>query len=708
MLGDTAQTSARDDRACAILAVLVGAAFCWIWAGPVIIDPTSVAWLGRGDAAMHTIGWWFYRDGPWGWPLGANPNLGLELSSSIALADGLPLFAIPFKLLAPILPPQFQYWGLWFLLSFSLQGWFGYRLGRAFDLPPPLALVGALFCVLYPPFVGRISGHMALGGHWGILAALWLYVRPVPPPRWAWPLLLSVMGAVHGYLFVMCGAIWAAALVQRLWQRRMPWHAGAIEAVAAVAAVLATLWVNGTLMVSSYAMPGFGLFRMNLLSFFNSAGWSRLLPSIPVGPEEGEGMAYPGTGMLVLFVVALVLGLPRDLRRAIGPRWLPLLLVFVGFTLFALANIVSAGPWVIARIHLPIEIETFASIFRASGRFFWPVGYLIIFVVLLVLQRRLRTLVMALAASMLLLQVADSAGQWTRFRSNAGERSTEWKTRLVDPVWEALAERYQRVRGLPAFELDPNWLDLGYYGQRYGLAVSTVYLARVDQKRLAATLAAADEVLASGSFDPDTIYVLSRGAAHRAIPHVAPDDLFIDVDGLIVFARGGADIATSTGHTQRHVPAFDALTPGEIVVPDRSSSQPGVIGTRPKVKYILDGWSPPEDWGTWTERPRATMGFHSTAAAGGTLRLNARFLPTPDQRPQEVEVSVNGRPATRWTIETNALIDLEIPMPASIEDGDVLLEFHFLHPTSPFEIGESTDMRKLGMGLFSFELVPAP
>ena len=85
-------------------AVLLGVGAFFIFAGWWVLIPDNIAWLDQLDRAMHTLGWFFYRDAHWGLPPGDSPNLGLELANSIGLVDGLPLFAIPLKLLSPWLP----------------------------------------------------------------------------------------------------------------------------------------------------------------------------------------------------------------------------------------------------------------------------------------------------------------------------------------------------------------------------------------------------------------------------------------------------------------------------------------------------------------------------------------------------------------------------------------------------------------------------
>src|SRR6476469_3453542 len=105
---------------------------------------------------MHQLGWMFYRDAPWGLPPGASPHLGLELSSSIALVDGLPLLAIPFKLIGPLLPRPFQYWGDWWLACFVLQSVIGYRLARELGASRMAAIIAGGFAVMAPAFLFRL------------------------------------------------------------------------------------------------------------------------------------------------------------------------------------------------------------------------------------------------------------------------------------------------------------------------------------------------------------------------------------------------------------------------------------------------------------------------------------------------------------------------------------------------------------------------
>jgi hypothetical protein len=667
--------------------------FCWVWAGPAIIDPNSIGWISGFDPPMHTIGWWFFRDAPWGWPPGASPNYGLELSNSIALADALPLFALPFKLLDPLLPPQFQYWGLWFLLSFALQGWFGYRLARALNLSPPLALIAAVFCIVYPPFLARLPVHMALGGgHWSILAALYLYARPMPPPRWAWPLLLGVLAAIHGYLLAICGAVWVASLVQRLSLRTARPAAIVIEVAAVLALAFGVLYLVGTFMARTLTAGGYGFYGLNLLSLFNTEGWSALLPDLPY--ESFESFAFPGIGALILMIATIPVAV-RSRKSFVTRRWLPLLVVLAATLIFAITNTINFGPWVLARIPMPDVFYTLAEIFRSSGRMVWPLDYLAIIVALVFAARRWPKCITAIAGVLLAVQIADSAPQWSRFHER-GLRAPAWATPLVSPLWNALATRYQRVRAIPVVKTNPHWRDLSYYALTHGMATDAIYLGRVDRDRLTAAHDAGEAAVVTRTYDPGAFYVLDRRHARSVWPSRQPGDLLREVDGLFVFAPGSADLATDLGITAQVEPQPAPLEPGLLVINGDNA------GTA--VEYLIDGWAGIEGWGVWTEGPVAHFAFHAPGMSGGTLRLNARAYP-PAVGQQQIEVTVNGAVVDTWSFPDRDFHNLEIKLPAPLADA-IIVGFAIAQPTRPADVEDSSDTRALGLAVTEIELIP--
>ncbi len=76
------------------------------------------------------------------------------------------------------------------------------------------ALIGSTFFVISPIVIERMFRHTALGGHWMILAAVYLYVRHEKDyQKLKNDCVLGILGgliaAVHLYFLPMCGAfVW--------------------------------------------------------------------------------------------------------------------------------------------------------------------------------------------------------------------------------------------------------------------------------------------------------------------------------------------------------------------------------------------------------------------------------------------------------------------------------------------------------------------
>ena len=57
---------------------------------------SNTQWLSSGDLSAYQIGWNFFKNDYWRFPLGQNPNYGMNIGTSIVYSDSLPLFAIIF------------------------------------------------------------------------------------------------------------------------------------------------------------------------------------------------------------------------------------------------------------------------------------------------------------------------------------------------------------------------------------------------------------------------------------------------------------------------------------------------------------------------------------------------------------------------------------------------------------------------------------
>src|SRR5262245_50756649 len=172
----------------------------------------------------------------------------------------------------------------------------------------------------------------------------------------------------------------------------VPWPRRAAALVSAGVATMAAWWAAGLFSVAgaeSLATEGLGHYSMNLLSPISpTGGWSRMLPEWPraTSGQDYEGFQYLGLGGLGLLIAAAVLALRPPLRVASGdaaphdlPRWgrlLPLLVAALAMAMYALSPRVTVGSVVLFDLTGPITERL--AVFRATGRFFWPLGYLLL------------------------------------------------------------------------------------------------------------------------------------------------------------------------------------------------------------------------------------------------------------------------------------------------------------------------------------------
>lgn len=677
---------------------LIGAAAFFAVVGPGVLSPTNVGWLKvRPDSMTHYLGWVFFRHSPWTMPLGLNPRYGLELGSSIVYSDSIPLLALIFKPLSPWLPEPFQYSGLWLLACFALQALFGWILVGLATRQTSLRLAGCALFPFAPPMLFRLAGHWALVGHWTILAALVLALRPGRRRQAVyWALLGAVAALVHMYLLLMVTGIWLGAWAGDAWCRGRRRRALAMEMAVVPVAILTAMWQAGFFAVGEgKGAGGFGGFRFNLVAPVNAMGWSFVLPDIAWRPDDYEGFAFLGLGALLAGAIALHAALRLRARGALTlPReWVPLGLVFLGFTAVAASNNVGFG------LHgfsypLPPWLWPAAGMVRASGRLFWPVFYaLLLAIVALIARAYSARMSFGLLMAAVAVQVADTSAGWRNPGGPQLHRQTAVRSPLTSAYWYDAPTLYRRVRLVPPGNVMDNWAVIADYAARQGLATDAIYSARVDRDRAAALFNDTMARLADGTFDRQSFYILQGGTARRAPCALDPQrDQLAWVDGFWVLMPGwktrfGERYA---GEIRLDCPTLSPETaPLEFVA--ESSAQAA----------LSSGWSNPEPWGTWSDGPRSTLNLRVRGPVSA-LEFTATAPARPGP-PLRVEVSVDRQLAATWQLA----MDLEprayrLVLPDNVAAGEertVRVSFAYSDIRSPASLGESLDQRRIALAL---------
>lgn len=534
--------------------IILGIAAFFLICGSRILNPQNIAWLANGDPAQHYLGWVFFRNSEWTFPIiGLNPNFGLEISSSIVFSDSNPLFAILFKLLSPILPKTFQYFGLWILLCFILQAVASYRLVSLISNNKIVNNLSVLLFLFSPPFLFRLHEHVNLVAHFTILFAIY-FVFSKNLKKYYWILLLNIAILTHFYLFVMAFVLFIFDLFNKCFiHNKVSVKIISIYTFITLILLLTIAYIIGYFTDNVNVFDGgFGVFKTNVLSIIDSGTvsvlstqWSYIIKDIPVpAGSDFEGFNFLGSGILFIIIVStiLIINNYNDIFLKIKQyKWLILLCLTI--FMFALSNSIAIATYEF-NYYLPSSVLKFANILRASGRFFWVIFYIIIFSFLYILinYTNKKTILIILSLAVI-IQILDTSIGWMQIRKKLMIKSKDyWVTRLNNSFWADIPKHYTKLRHIPLINYTKNWSTLSYYSANNNLKTDAVYLARAQGKIFFKAVKSTEQVIQNGSFATDSIYILDDENYDKALKfrennkNITKYHLYTKIDGFNVIA----------------------------------------------------------------------------------------------------------------------------------------------------------------------------
>jgi hypothetical protein len=691
-----------------LIPVVMGLAAFITVVGLGILNPRNVSWLlADFDMTLEYLGWAFYRYGPWTFPIGLNPNFGLDISSSIIYSNSMPLFAMVFKPFSGLLGEPFQFWGLWILLCFVLQAWMAWLLISLITKDIWLKTFSTGLLLFSPPMFSQIGFHNSTIGHFPILMALYLILRPNQSNRvlW-WSILLPCTLMIHPYTFAMLVALWLADLLDKLViQKELSIFQVLLEMVCAFTTTLLVAWQAGYFMNVSPGETGFGMYRMNLLAIFDPSGfdaanWS-FLYSLPLVRSNNnyEGFVYLGLGLIAVLLISLPM-MAKHYQKLIkllrGHVFIFLCLICL--TLFALSNNIGIGAWTFT-LPLTPKLFSIASILRASARMFWPVFYVIAITGIYFLIRGYsKRISMAILGIALAVQIFDTSGAWLEIKNKINHPGVQPVSSLSDPFWADAAKYYKKVVRVPVWNEQAIWEKFANYAAQNQLGTNSVFMGRVDQQKIERSNQKIKEMLAQGKFEPDTLYIVEDDFVSQFANAMNPQtDLLARFNEINVFAPGWLSCPNCrkiNESAQIHSAiSNDRLTRlGERIDLSR-------FGKYSKV-YLGGGWSVPENWGVWSLDKKASLTFPLPAQTPKKLIIDAQAFIGGSQTSQEVEILVNGVPQVKVNLNKRFGNEIEVPLPAYALNSEKLkLDFLFPTAVSPKSLGIGIDDRPLGIGL---------
>lgn len=463
-----------------VLALFASSAFVLLTFGLDFVRGIAPYWQSQvDDVTQYVSGFNIYFKAPWNIPLLAFDGLNYPQGTRVTFVDAIPLYALLVKLLAPSSWAPFNPFGIWVALCFMLQGVGAWLILRELKINSWMALVSLLVLFLTFPALMTRLGHISLMSQWIILFALALYFRGRNNDRlivWGWSILLLCAFYINIYLTVMAVGIMFISSLSLSNEKRL---------ACVYACLLPIFLIGATLFLTILPLPagdvaresGFGHYSMNILSPVMGGD----LVSIKAGQGAGqyEGFNYLGIG--VLAALTYIYFFKKGDFKNFLKMHMKLVVLLLLFTIYALSDHVFFGGQEILVYKYPKFLESITSQLRVSGRFFWPVGYFVIVVAVVVLYKSLTRINFFCAMFILVtFQLFDLNKIYNSMRDVVARQSPQ---PLDSKLWsDQLQPGLKTVYFYPKFKCGANpmetLLPLMQFTANQGMKLNTGYIAR--------------------------------------------------------------------------------------------------------------------------------------------------------------------------------------------------------------------------------------
>jgi len=196
-------------------------------------------------------------------------------------------------------------------------------------------------------------------------------------------------------------------------------------------------------------------------------------------------------------------------------------LLFTSLILVAFTYQIFIGDFLIANFRVPESINNLLAVVRTSGRMLWPVTYLLIALVVVLVSRNLRREVASgLIVLVLFFQVFESVGA-VGITKSMFTRSGPTEI-LASPLWETFGKKYQNVAiVLPndnpiLYPTNPDfaapegsflWREIGVFAVKHHMKLNSFYFSREPATQNQSEARVLTEVVNLGEYRSDTLYV---------------------------------------------------------------------------------------------------------------------------------------------------------------------------------------------------------
>lgn len=532
--------------------------------GVQVLDITYDDWIrnATGDFAQSYYGWRFFRASQWHWPIGLMDGVAYPSLTPILYIDSVPIFNIIFKLLSPLLPTTVQFFGVWGLLCFILDGAFSGALVYKFTNNITYSTIGSIFFTLTTFSIQRLYTHTALAANWIILLCLVIIVFSsiegcLVKQLVAWFFLFFAAISVNIYYIPIIGIMMVAYCVYRILRTHKYKRSFYILLVSFTGTLMAFYLYGGFYHLSSGVPPmgdEFGHLGANLNTLFNPmqtglylTGWSRFMESQPqTNLGQYEGYAYLGFGLILLLIVAMcgVLTQGRDsILNFLATRRIELMTGVGACVVLSLASFgphVTLGSHTLFTIPYPEAFLKLYSVFRSMGRFMWGVWDIAaLTIIVCVYKTYSRKVAVVLTSASLLIQIADISPMLENRSELYMQRQQSYTALVNEQEVDKIMQGKKHVMIFSSASLPlQSYYDIAQVALAHKATLNDFYYSRRDSLAIESYKKEVMSNLEQGVARNDTVYVFNTFEDAFKFDRILK--LYF-VDGLVFGVRNSVD-----------------------------------------------------------------------------------------------------------------------------------------------------------------------
>ena len=477
--------------------------------------PSEIDWIfTKTDLISYYLPWYFYASDDWSFNIFKNYNYGLEISEGLLFADSVQILNPILKLLKNIFNFTFQYLSFWQILCITLQGFFSYKIIYYKTNCVKYSFLSSLFFILLPFFLDRLFIHISLAAHWLILWCIYLSIKyniNKSILKWSLLIFLSIFININiALIIILYLYLYLTFLI--IFQKNSDLKKILLLYLYFTFLILVFLTLAGFFSISFSNMPefGFGYYKSNILTFFDSEGgilildWSILFKNIYNFRGEEEGFAYLGLSIYVIFIYLLFHLNYNELFNKQKIFYLTTIIIFLSLSL---TNKISVGSFKFIEIPLNIYLYGILSVVRATGRYIWIPAYLVIIFLFIQVYRTTinKKYLSYILIILICFQILDQSKAILELKKSFTIREKLNSKDLI--FWKKISKNYPYFR-TSLVVADPEGLRINgkIIAKNNFKGTDVVYLSRTDRSKLTKARYDTFTDIYNKSLDHDSVY----------------------------------------------------------------------------------------------------------------------------------------------------------------------------------------------------------